>query len=235
MSTSICEIYSSYNGGRSGELLDLLQITEMRDLKSFSSCHSYPPGTLLFVEEQQPEKVFMLLDGQVKLSVDSSDGKRFILRIAEPGEILGLESALTGKPYEMTAETFYSCKIASIGSTDLLEFLARHPSAFKCIALSLSNSYARACARFRTMSGTPTVAAKLARLLLEFSASGQQTERGTTLHLTLTHEEIAACVGTCRESVSRVLCDFRRRNLIARRGSILTITNRSSLERCAAS
>ncbi len=84
----------------------------MDDFESLASFDSYSAGSMLFAEEQASEEVFILLQGEVKLSVTSSDGKRFILRIAQPGEILGLASAFSGNASEMTAETLYPCDIA---------------------------------------------------------------------------------------------------------------------------
>ena len=219
---------------RGGEFYNSLQTEELDELERCTSCASFFPESTLFSEDEFPKRVFILLSGRAKVSVSLSDGKRFILRIAEPGEVLGLASALTGNPYEMTAETISLCHVALIGRKAFLEFLARHPSALKSAARSLGNYYDQACARFRTIGGTPSVAAKLARFLLESSSSGEQTEYGTRLRLTLTHAEIGECIGMCRESVSRTMCDFRRRKFISLRGSTLTITDQHSLERCAA-
>jgi CRP-like cAMP-binding protein len=52
------------------------------------------------------------------------------------------------------------------------------------------------------------------------------------IHLALKHGEIAECIGTCRESVTRILRDLQRRNVIELRGSLLTITDQSALEQC---
>ena len=218
---------------REGAFYDSLQIEERDDLERCTSCFWVSPASTLFFEDEFPRNVIVLLSGRVKLSVTLRDGKRFILRIVGPGEVLGLASALTGNPYEATAETLYLCHIAQIGREEFLEFLQRHPTALMSTACSLGNNYAQTSARFRTIGGTPSVATKLARLLLEFSTGGEQTEYGTRLRLTLTHSEIGECIGMCRESVSRTLCDFQRRKLIDLRGSTLTITDRSSLERCA--
>jgi CRP/FNR family transcriptional regulator len=219
---------------RRGEFYNSLRPEELDDLGSCTSCISFPPGSTLFSEGEFPKRVFIPLSGRTKLSVNLSDGKRFIFRIAEPGEVLGLACALTGNLYETTAETISQCYVALIGRKAFLDFLGRHPSALGSAARSVGNDYGQACARFRTIGGTPSVGAKLARFLLESTASGAQTVDGESLRLTLTHAEIGECIGMCRESVSRTLCDFRRRKLISLRGSTLTITDRHSLERCAA-
>jgi len=71
---------------------------------------------------------------------------------------------------------------------------------------------------------------KLARLLLDWSAGGKETEQGTQVKLPLTHEEIAALIGTTRETVTRTLSDFKSNHLVSLRGSDLMISNRPALE-----
>ena len=71
---------------------------------------------------------------------------------------------------------------------------------------------------------------KLARLLLDWSAGGKETEQGTQVNLPLTHEEIAALIGTTRETVTRTLSEFKSNQLVAMQGSNLMISNRPALE-----
>jgi CRP/FNR family transcriptional regulator len=221
--------------GRS-RFFDALLAEDLNELELLTHFAPYPAGTVLFAEEEEPQEVFLLLEGRVKLTVNSMDGKRFFFRVAEPGEVMGLASALTGASHEMTAETLHTCRLGSIKRADFLDFLTGHPEVLRSAALAVASDYNQACSRFRTLGGTPSVTAKLARLLLELStAYGTQTERGTRLHLSLTHGDIGECIGACRESVSRSFRDLRSRDLIALHGSIVTIPNRASLEACAGS
>lgn len=203
---------------------------EFRSLMRFSSC---PTGTVLFAEGQMPLKTYLLFRGNVKLSVNSSDGKRFIVRIANPGEILGLASGLECCAHEATAETCYPCDIGSVDCSEFLRFLEKYPRAFRAAANELSRDYNQACIRLRTMGVSYTVTAKLAGLLLEWSVNGTETEQGTQIHMALTHAEVGQCIGTARESVTRVLHDFQQRQFIDLRGSIITILDRPALETCA--
>lgn len=215
-----------------GHVFDTLPDEDLSDLEHVSNLVLYPRGTVLFEEQREPQLVFLLLKGRVKLTVNSMDGKRFLLRVANSGELVGLASALTGAPYEMTAETLHPCKIASIKRAVFLHFLKRHPATLTSASLALASDYHQACARLRTLGGTPSVTAKLARLLLELSSAAEQE---TKLHLSLTHEDVGECIGACRESVTRSFRDLRSRNLIEIHGTILTITDRDSLELCAGS
>src|ERR1700674_3200016 len=70
-------------------------------LDSISSSTTYPKGAVLFVEGQEPRGAFIICNGRVKLTANSADGKSLILRIADPGGVVGLPSPISGRPYEL--------------------------------------------------------------------------------------------------------------------------------------
>jgi CRP-like cAMP-binding protein len=109
-----------------GEFFEKLSKATLEELHSMMHSVSYPAGAVLFSEKDLPEMVYVVLEGEVKLSINSSEGKRLILRIAKKGEIVGIASALSGNSYDMTAETLYASKLAPIGRRDFLNFLLRH-------------------------------------------------------------------------------------------------------------
>jgi hypothetical protein len=68
----------------------------------------------------------ILCQGRAELLTTNSDRKSLILKIAQSGEILGLNSALAGRPYEITVETLQPCQLAYIGREDFLTFIPDH-------------------------------------------------------------------------------------------------------------
>ena len=218
---------------RTGEFFKKLSPSALRDLASMEFPSSYQPGVLLFSEKTASSGLFVILSGEVKLSINSSDGKRLILSIAKAGEILGLSSALSGLPSEMTAEMLYPAKIAAIERTQFLNFLTRHPEVYQTVTEELSLQYKVACEQLRTVALSSTAPEKLARLLLDWSESGQKTEHGTRFRFSLTHEEIGEFIGASRETVTRTLSIFKSRHLVAFNGSTLTIPSRMALESLA--
>jgi CRP/FNR family cyclic AMP-dependent transcriptional regulator len=206
--------------------------TELEALSSLSSC---PAGTILFAEDQIPEEIFIILEGRVKQFVNSSDDRRLILHIAQPGEILGLTPALNGSRHRSTAEAFYPCILATIRAADFLALMGKSAELFRMAAQGLGRTYDHACARLRTVGGAPSNTAKVARLLLEWRHEGKSTESGIQLHLALRHVEIAECIGTSRETVTRILRSLQQQRIIQVRGSILTIADPLALETCAGS
>jgi len=201
-----------------------------KDFDAIKFPATYPAGALLFLEKQEPRGVYMLCEGQVKLSISSGGGKTLILRIAKAGEILGLTSTLSGRPYEVTAETLHPCQVAFVRREEFLAFFGKHPEAYRCVAAQLTTLYSDACEQLRTVGLSSSAPEKLARLLLEWAAEGKQTKDGTQITIPLTHEEIAEFIGATRETVTRTLSDFKSRQLVSLKGSILMIPDRQALE-----
>jgi CRP/FNR family cyclic AMP-dependent transcriptional regulator len=215
---------------RMGAFFCQLSPAAMKDFEASKSSVAYPAGAVLFLEKQEPRGVFLLCAGEVKLSISSSEGKTLILRIAKPGEILGLMPTLTGTPYEGTAEALHPCQVAFVHRGDFLCFVAKHPETYQNVVKELSSCYQTACEQLRTLGLTSSANEKLARLLLDWSARGTETKQGTQIKFSVTHEEIAEFIGTTRETVTRTLSEFKNRRLVAQQGSTLVIPNRAALE-----
>src|SRR5579862_8252262 len=202
----------------------------LKDFNAVRTTATYPGGAILYLEKQDPRGVFVLCAGEVKLSISSSAGKTLILRIAKPGEILGLMAVLSNMPYEVTAETLHPCQVAFIRRDDFLRLLSMHPEMHQGIATQLTKLYSGACEQLRTVGLSSSAPEKVARVLLDWSSEGQQTKLGTQIKVPLTHEEIAEFVGTTRETVTRTLSEFKNKHLVILQGSTLTISNRPALE-----
>jgi CRP/FNR family transcriptional regulator len=215
---------------RAGGFFSKLTASSLEDFSVMELPSSYAANVVVFTEREPARSVFVILEGEVRLSINSSGGKRLSLRIAREGDILGLSSSLSGTAYDMTAETLYRSKIAVIERHEFLDFLARHPDAYLSVTEELVRHMAIACSQLRNLGLSPSAPAKLARLLLEWSDRDQAAGSESRLRFSLTHDEIADFIGTSRETVTRTLTDFKNRHLVALRGSIMTIPNRAALE-----
>ncbi len=197
---------------------------------------AYPKGAVLFVEGQAPRGIFVLCKGRVKLSICSTDGKTLILKIAEAGEVLGLSATLSGKPYELTAETIDPCQINFVKREDFLRFLREHSEACLRVAEQLSDKYNAACREIRSLGLSHSAAEKLAKLLLEWTnKNGEASKTEPRVKLALTHEEIAQMIGTSRETVTRLFAELKKKQVVQSKGSTLVIKNKSALKAIATS
>jgi CRP/FNR family cyclic AMP-dependent transcriptional regulator len=201
-----------------------------KEFESIRYSSVYPAAAMLFLENEASSGVFMLCSGEVKLSVSSSTGKTLILRIAKPGEILGLTATMSGVPYEASAETLRPCQIVFIRRDDFSRFVSKYPEVYQAVIRQLNSQYNHACEQLRTVGLSCSAHEKLARLLLHWSSEGKPTNEGTQIKVPLTHEQIAECVGSTRETITRTLSEFKHKRLIEIKGATMLIPSRAALE-----
>ena len=189
----------------------------------------YPKGSTLFVEGEMPRGVFLLCSGRAKLTTSSSEGKTLIVKIAEPGEILGVSAALLGRKYEVSAETTEPAQINFISREDFLRLLHTHADTSMRAAQQLARSYHSAQKEIRSLGLSQTTSEKLAKLILDWCEKGEETPKGTRIKVLMTHEEIAQMIGTTRETVTRLLSSFKRKKFIDVKGSTYVVPPSSGL------
>lgn len=204
--------------------------TKAQDDFELLAIHFHCPGsTVLISEAQQPSNILFLLEGEVNISMNSSDGRRLLLGVVSAGEILGLASAISGDASEIRAEAMYPCRIASVPRQDFLDFLSHHQIASRNVARELSLHYSRACVKLRILGLTSTATARLAHLLLEWCRGAQDTDSGFQVRCVLSHQKIGEYIGASRETVTRALADFKSHDLVRLRGTTLVVTSRDAL------
>lgn len=193
----------------------------------------YPEHAVIFVEGQTPRGIFMLCQGQAKFSTTSKDGKTVILRISKAGEVLGLHATVTGMPYEFRAETMQPCQLNFVSREDFLPFLKKYSDACLHAAQHLSRDYQEACDVVRSV-GSRSMSSRLAKFLLDSSAEGQVAGGVIRTKLGLTHEDISQLIGSSRETITRILSEFRKMEIVELKGSTLIVRNKAALGRLVA-
>ncbi len=215
---------------RSNGFLCHLSPAAAKEFESIKFSSFYPAESVLFFENEAARGVFLVCSGQVKLSVSSKGGKTLTLRIARPGDILGLSAAMSGIPYEVSAETLHPSQVVFIRREDFLRFVNRFPEVYQAVIRQLNSQYADACEQLRTVGLSTTAHEKLARLFLHWSSEETPTPEGAKIKVPLTHEQIAECIGTTRETITRTLSDFKNRHLVMFKGTTVMIPSRSALQ-----
>lgn len=137
---------------KAGEFYRDLLPEAMSEFESLAVPFSCEGATVVFTVEQEPCSVLFLLQGRVKLTMNSSKGKRITLGIAGPGETLGLAAVITGSPYESTAVAEFPCRITALPRQIFLDFLLRHPVACQNSARLLCVEYQRSCEQLRILA-----------------------------------------------------------------------------------
>lgn len=191
----------------------------------------FPGGTVLYSMGDPSRGMFVVCRGAAKLSVSSSAAKTIITRIVGPGEVLGLSSLISGNPHKSTAETLEPSQMSYVRRDDLTRFMDTHREVWANAARTLARECETNADHVRALELTRTAAEKLAHLILSWcEVDGMPHGSACRVRMLMTHEHVAQLIGTTRETVTRILADFRRKNLITLRGSTLIVPNRSALE-----
>ena len=206
----------------------------LRSFSASSHLSTYPGGAVLFVEGQMPRGGLVLCSGRVKLSTTSRDGKVLILKMAQAGEALGLSAVISGTPYELTAETAGPCQVNFIDRESLMKMLDKYGELGLHSAQALSREFQSAYRDIHELVLARSSAGKLARLLLSWSVGRESGASEIRIRSSMTHEEIAQMIGSSRETVTRLLSELKKKELIRLEGSTLVIRNRIALEALAA-
>lgn len=206
-------------------------VRDVRGLGKLKVTKQYPRASVLFAEGQQPLGLYVLCEGRAKVSIGSAEGKTLVLGIAEPGELLGVYAALTGHPYDATVETLERCRIDFISRSDLLKLLDRDKKACLSVAHALGQTLSSVVEHSRLLFLSQSAAEKLARLLVRWcDEHGKRTSHGIQINAGLTHEEIAQMICSSRETVTRLLGEFKRKHIVSLVGNAIFVRNRKALE-----
>jgi CRP-like cAMP-binding protein len=189
--------------------LNSLTASEATALRSRAMARDFAPGGPLFHEQGAPDRVYVVLTGFVKLSRLSDDGRETILGIRGPGDVLGEQSAIDGKPRSATALTLDPVTALVMPGSDFLAFLREEPHVALVVLRTLSHRLREADHRRVELSVQDTVARVAARITELAERFGNQTADGVEIHLPISQEELAAWTGRSRDSVVKALQTMR--------------------------
>jgi CRP/FNR family transcriptional regulator, cyclic AMP receptor protein len=140
----------------------------LKSFSAFSHLATYPGGAILFIEGQMPRGAFVLCSGKVKLSTTSREGKVLILKMVEPGEVMGLSAVISAEAYEITAETLEPSLVNFVDGDGLLRLMERSGELGLRSAQAVSREFQYAYREIHELVLARSSSGKLARLLLSW-------------------------------------------------------------------
>ena len=188
-------------------------------------------GSVLFAEGEPARGVYILRTGRAVVSIASSEGRVVMLRIAQAGDALGLNSVLRKRPYDTTVKAVQPCRTDFVSRAELIELMQRSPAGADAILNFLSRELTELTDRAKLLLLPQTVSGRLAKLLLEWSDGN--TSDTMRLDRIFTHEEIAQMICTSRETVTRLLSSLCKQRVIRVTSDSILICNRFALEKLA--
>jgi CRP/FNR family transcriptional regulator len=216
---------------RSGSIFSDLDNLSLIELNRLQQRSIYPAGAIVFTEGEQPRGVYCICSGRVKLSIISPEGRATIVKIANAGDIVGIYALLSGKNYNLIAETLEPSQISFIKKDDFFSFLSRNGDVSLRLAQKLSGEL------YEAYLGLGNIALKqsferLVELLLKLCQShGKPVSEGILLSINLTQQELAETAGMSRRTLTRLLTKLKEPEIIECRRRQIIIRDKTALEK----
>lgn len=208
----------------------------LRHLYDISICRQHDSSEVLFHEGFPADFVFILCSGHAKVVTSSPEGRSLILRVANPGDILGLDALLGCAVYCVSAQTLSPCAVKSIPREHFVRFMDAYPHVSQIIAQTLARDFNCAVLTARRLALATSAAGRLAAALLDWAHSNHLSPVRAHNHLPIrlprhvTHEELGSMSGLSRETVCRLLGQFRREGLLTLTTEHFTLSDPDRLE-----
>ena len=190
----------------------------------------FQEGAVVVSEDEPGEALFVLVAGKVKVVLYGESGREVILSIfSKPGDLFGEMALLDDAPRSATVAAMEPSTLLALCRSDFRAHVDRHPSIAVQVMAELSRRLRRADAIIGDLALLDVFGRLAAKLRALAESDGEETEAGILIRQRPTQAEIAAMIGTSRETVSRALSELARRGdvvmsgkrLLIRRGSLL--------------
>ena len=168
-------------------------------------------SAVLFHEGDIGDRLYVIVDGKVKLGRASGDGRENLLAILGPGEMFGELSLFDPGPRNATVTAVADTTLIGLGNEDLTAWLSGRPDVARQLLRALARRLRRTNENLADLVFSD-VPGRVAKALLDLSERfGRPTEDGLRVAHDLTQEELAQLVGASRETVNKALADFASR------------------------
>ncbi|MFW6034919.1 MAG: Crp/Fnr family transcriptional regulator [Halanaerobiales bacterium] len=168
----------------------------------------YHKNEIIFFEESENEELYILVEGRVKLSMLSPDGKEKAITILQQGDIFGEISLFNDDSHPITAEVMEDARLVIISLEDLESIIMKKPGVAIKIIQALSRKTRLLTGQVRELV-FHDAEGRLASLLVRFAEDfGIDVKSGKMIDLIMTHQDIANLIGTSRVTVTKLINNF---------------------------
>jgi len=206
---------------------------QLRPLTAKLRRFQYQRGEVIFHQDDPADRMHMIAQGMVRISIISEDGREKDIALLPPGECFGEMALLDGSSRSATATAIEPSQTFALYRQDFMDFLQENPQ----VVAETTSLLTRRLRSVNQMLGDMaflSVPARLAKQLLELSSTyaGGASQQGA-VEVPIGQDELARLVGASRETISRALNSYRRLGILTTSHRRITITNREALERMA--
>jgi CRP/FNR family transcriptional regulator len=212
-------IFSSLNDG------------EIKEIQPYLIEERFKKKEEIFSEGETPEWFYILLNGKVKITKLSYDGKEIIIELISPPDFFGGLAVIKGFPYPANAIAMEDVEVLKVLRHDMLRIIDRFPNVMYDITSNLGNRIKEFHDNLKSIA-LEKVESRIAALLLKLADKfGRKDRQGeTVIDMKLTKQDIAEMVGTTGETAIRVMSKFKKSGLIDDKAGKIIIKSSESLK-----
>lgn len=215
--------------------LAALPSAEAAELLALASPRRFRAGQTLMHEGQLGEEILILIDGRVKASCTTEEGKEIVLRFCGPGDLLGELSVIDRRPRSSTVEALEPVEALALAASDFRAFVETRPRAAVELLRMVNRRFRDADRKRIEFAASHTLGRVAARLVELAERYGEEENRGVVIDLRLSQEELAGWTGSSREAVAKALHTLRELRLIVTERRRITVLDLEGLSRQASS
>ena len=206
---------------RKFDLFAELDDRELASIAAVAKVRRYAKDDVIFHADESGDVFCLIKEGQVKVTMISPEGKEIILSMLGPGEFFGEMALLDDAPRSATVVATEPIELVTIYRNDFLQILQENFSITRKVFAELSRRLRNASNRIESLA-TMDVYGRLARFFLDLAReNGKPLDNGYVAVTRPTHQSIANMIGTSRETVSRLIHDLMRQNLLLSEGKTI--------------
>lgn len=202
-------------------------------IKAIAVARQIKKGESLFVQGEEANGFYLVLQGRIKIYRLSPQGKEYILRIAGPGETLAEAAVFSGKTYPAAADSLEEGRLYYFKKSDFVHLIRQDPQLALNMISGLSLLLRNLAQQVEDLS-LHEVSSRLARYLLDQADKNNLTlAKGVRIPLDVKKNLLASRLGTIGETLSRTLAKMKQRGLLEINKDALIVQNLELLKEVA--
>ncbi len=208
---------------RNVSLFESLNEEELKALSELTFTRNFGKDGIIILAEEEGDTLFIIKEGQVKVSIVSEEGREVILSLLGPGAVFGELSLLDGKPRSANVVATGETSLVMLRRSDFVQLIYKTPQIATALLAELATRLRKTDRQIEGLA-LLDVTSRISETLLQLATDqGKETSEGITIESRPTHQELANMSGTTRETVSRVLKRLEKQGYINCAGRKITI------------
>ncbi len=192
------------------QLFTSLTDEELYQIKDKLSLKRYKKHEVILFEEDTTEYMYIILNGKIKVTQTTEDGKEILLAMHHSGEFFGEMSLIDGKTSPATVVAMEDSSVAIISRKEFFTLIRTQMKILDNLLMILCSRLRDAWEKIQLLN-LKNASQRIKILFLMLSDRyGEKTDEGITLNIKLTHQEIAEMTGMTRETVTRMLDKWQK-------------------------